>query len=85
MRNLLLAALAIGGVSALAASPAAAAPTYPYCIQSLQFGTDCSYPSYQACMASASGRGVSCYVNPVLAFDSRASGDPRRGRRIDAY
>jgi hypothetical protein len=68
MRNLILAAMAAGTMTAMAAGPVSAAPTYAYCIQSQAFGTDCSYPSYEACQATASGRGVSCIVNPKIAF-----------------
>lgn len=85
MRNLILAVLAVGGVSAMASSPAAAAPTYPYCIQSQAFGTDCSYPSYQACQATASGRGVDCIANPLLAFAPKGYDEPRRSRRAPNY
>jgi hypothetical protein len=89
MRNLMLAVLAVGGVSALtsvvASSPAAAGAVYPYCIQSQAFGTDCSYPTYQACQATASGRGVECIANPRLAFDPQPYGEPRRSRRTIAY
>lgn len=77
MRNLMLALSATGSIltaaSVLAPSPAAAAPVYPYCIDSQAFGTDCSYPSYQMCQAAASGRGVECILNP------------RRGRRAVSY
>lgn len=79
MRKLMLAALAVGGVSAMASSPTAAAPVYPYCIQSQAFGTDCSYPSYEACQATASGRGVSCIANPRLVFNPQPYAEPRRG------
>jgi hypothetical protein len=85
MRNLMLAVLAVGGVSAMASSPAVAAPTYPYCIQSQAFGTDCSYPSYQACQATASGRGVECIANPLLAFAPKGYDEPRRSRRAPNY
>jgi hypothetical protein len=86
MRNLMLAVLAATTVAAAASGPAAAAPTYPYCVQSQAFGTDCSYPSYNACMATASGRGVDCIVNPKLAFNPHPSSEPRsRGRRAVAY
>ena len=87
MRNLMMAITAACTLSAAAAvSPASAAPTYPYCIQSQQFGTDCSYPTYNACQATASGRGVSCIVNPQIAFDPRPYAEPRsRGRRTQQY
>ncbi len=79
MRNMILAVLAAGAVSAFAMGPASAGPLYPYCIQSQAFGTDCSYPSYQACQATASGRGVECIVNPRIAFDPQP--EPRRPSR----
>jgi hypothetical protein len=85
MRNVMLALLAVGTISAVASSPAAAAPAYPYCIQSQQFGTDCSYPTYNACLATASGRGVECIVNPRLAFDPQPYAEPRRQSRRSYY
>ncbi|KAA0078035.1 DUF3551 domain-containing protein [Tardiphaga sp. P9-11] len=85
MRNLMLAVLAVGGISAMSSGSATAAPAYPYCIQSQAFGTDCSYPSYEACRATASGRGVDCIVNPSLAFSPQPYGEPRRSRRSAAY
>ena len=85
MRNLMLTMLAFGGVSAMAMSAASAAPAYPYCIQSQAFGTDCSSPSYEACQATASGRGVDCIVNPRLAFSPQPYSEPRRSRRSVAY
>jgi hypothetical protein len=74
MRRIVLALLAVGSISVAASSSAKASflypspHTYPYCIQSQIDGSDCSYPSYEACMASASGRGVECIVNPIVAF-----------------
>jgi hypothetical protein len=89
MRNVMFAVMAVGGVAALASSlstrPAAAAPVYAYCIQSAAFGTDCSYPTFQACQATASGRGVECIMNPSLAFEQQSYGEPRRSRRSIAY
>jgi hypothetical protein len=62
-----LALLAFGSISATTSSQAAAFE-YPYCIQSQKDGTLCEYSSYNQCMATASGRGVECIVNPVVAF-----------------
>jgi Protein of unknown function (DUF3551) len=69
-----LAVLAVGSISVAGSGSAKASylhPSsyvYPYCIQSQIDGSDCSYPSYGACMAAASGRGVECIVNPIVAF-----------------
>jgi hypothetical protein len=84
MRNLILAAAAVAGISALASGPAAAA-SYPYCMTSQDFGTDCSYPTYAACQATASGLGYDCIANPGAAYDSRGYGEPRRSRRTYSY
>jgi hypothetical protein len=88
MRRIILALLAVGSISVAGSGSAKASYlypssyTYPYCIQSQLDGTDCSYPSYGACLASASGRGVECIVNPIVAFAQRyPSGPPPRQRR----
>jgi hypothetical protein len=80
MRNGILAALALSAVSAAAAvgtSPAAAGD-YPYCLQGRTVGIpgECSYSSYAQCMASASGRGLYCNVNPRVAFAQQRRGRP---------
>jgi hypothetical protein len=91
MHRIVLALLAAGTVSVAASGSAkASSPIYPYCIQSTIDGTDCSYPSYGACMAAASGRGVECIVNPIVAFSQRGYPDydtppPRRARRNPNY
>jgi len=78
-RNISLAILA--AVSALtvagAMSPAAAEPIQDsYCLQGRQHGYpgDCSYSSYPQCMATASGTGEGCGINPMRAY-----AQPRRG------
>ena len=49
---------------------------YPWCIQGWGWGYpgDCSYQTHAQCLASASGRNVSCGMNPRFAF-------ARAGRR----
>jgi hypothetical protein len=84
MRNLILAAAAVAGISAMASSPASAA-SYAYCMTSQAFGTDCTYPTYAACQATASGLGYDCIVNPSAAYDNRGYGEPRRSRRSYSY
>ena len=65
----LLAVSAMGIVSAASSGPAMAYD-YPWCVQGRGVGVpgDCMYQSYGQCMASASGRGLSCNVNPRVAF-----------------
>ena len=43
---------------------------------------DCSYQTYGQCMASASGRGVYCNVNPRAALSQQQQ---RRGRNYRDY
>ena len=84
MRNasLIVAALLAAGAAILTGSTPAAAIDYPWCVQGRGVGIpgDCSYTSYGQCMASASGRGLYCNVNPRVAF-----GRERRGRVYRDY
>jgi hypothetical protein len=76
MRGVLFsAAIAVGALSAFTVTPAAARD-YAYCAQGRGVGIpgDCSYSSYQQCLASASGRNLSCNVNPRVAFARQRSG-----------
>jgi hypothetical protein len=61
--------LAVG----LSASPAAAAR---YCLQGRHWGYpgNCQFVSRHQCMASASGTGATCGVNPRYAFARQRSG-----------
>jgi hypothetical protein len=71
MRSAMLAILALLAATAtVAVSSPAAAYDYPYCIQGRGVGTpgDCQYSTYAQCMATASGRGVYCNINPRVAF-----------------
>jgi hypothetical protein len=80
MRAALLALVALGAVSALNVSPAAAqridpgpfsfnTPSgYPFCMRSLYDDDDCSYRTYAQCAATASGIGLTCFANPALAY-----------------
>jgi hypothetical protein len=82
MRNTILAMLALvaAGATTIAGSGPAAAFDYPYCVQGRGVGVpgDCSYTSYGQCMASASGRGLYCNVNPRVAFGQTPRGRPDR-------
>src|SRR5450756_1028495 len=81
MRNAMLAMLALlsAGAAAVASSGPAAAYDYPWCAQGRGFGIpgDCSYQTYAQCEASASGRSLSCNINPRVAFDRQ----PQPGQR----
>jgi uncharacterized protein DUF3551 len=80
MRKLILAMMTMIAASAatVAASAPATARDYPWCVQGQGVGYpgDCSYTSYAQCMASASGRLVTCGVNPRVAYGQQ------RGRRV---
>jgi hypothetical protein len=78
---LTLLALAAAGAATFASPTPAAAYDYPYCAQGRGVGIpgDCSYNSYAQCMASASGRGLYCNVNPRSALNQQPRGRVYRG------
>lgn len=82
MRNAMFAILALSAatVASLAGSSPAAAYDYPYCLQGRGIGIpgECAYSSYSQCMASASGRALSCNINPRVAFGQQ----PQRRMRV---
>ena len=84
MRGSLWALMAIGAFAAIGAAPAAAASS-PYCIKGCDFGGgagDCSFSSYQQCLATASGRDASCATNPYYSANAElGSGAIRQSRR----
>lgn len=86
MRFATMAALAMvaAGAATMAGPTPAAAYDYPYCVQGRGIGIpgDCSYQTYAQCMASASGRGLYCNVNPRAALNHQ---QPRRGRTYRDY
>jgi hypothetical protein len=69
-------------VSVLAAvgsmSPASAANAVQdsYCLQGRQSGYpgNCEFSTYQQCLATASGTGEGCGINPMKAFAQRRHG-----------
>ena len=87
MRAALFALLALGATSAFDVTPAAAqrynpgqfsfyTPSgYPFCLRSLYGDDDCSYASYQQCVNTASGIGLSCFANPALAYARQPADD----------
>jgi hypothetical protein len=70
MRTAILALMAVGAVSAITAAPAQARPVYPICLQTLYGDNDCTYSSFQQCMATGSGLGQSCIANPALPYEA---------------
>jgi hypothetical protein len=77
MRSALLALMAIGTLSTIAATPVEAGA---YCIKGgdwLSPVGDCSFTSYQQCQATASGRRAYCERNP---FNSRGQARGSRHR-----
>jgi hypothetical protein len=68
LKYLVLAGLAAG--MSLVAAPPASAQDYPWCVQGQGVGYpgDCSYRTRAQCEASASGRFVSCGINPRVAY-----------------
>jgi Protein of unknown function (DUF3551) len=79
MRSAILTLLVFGSISMAGSSPAAALE-YPYCVQSQIDSADCAYSSYNQCMATASGHGAVCIVNPSLAFAQQYPQIPRQRR-----
>ena len=80
MRNAVWALMAFGAACAIDAAPAAAGGM-PFCIKGCDFGGgagDCSFASYQQCLATASGRDATCAANPT--FTANAEMLPERSR-----
>jgi hypothetical protein len=86
MRHAVWALLALGGIGAIDAAPAAARD-YPYCVRGCSFGSglgDCSYATYEQCQATASGLAATCAPNPYFNqrdFNQRADLQPNRSSR----
>ena len=80
MGKAILLVLAVASVGAVVPRVAAAGGL-PYCIKGCDFGGgagDCSFSSYQQCLATASGRDATCAANPY--YNARAEMLPDRGR-----
>jgi hypothetical protein len=81
MRRAIFAVMAIGVFAAMSAAPVAAGGL-PFCIKGCDFGGgagDCSFLSYQQCLATASGRDATCAANPY--FSANAEMQPRMSKR----
>ena len=85
MRKLIFAVMALtaAGAATVATSAPAAAQDYPWCVSGRDMGYpgDCSYMTYNQCMASASGRYAYCTTNPRVAYGQQLP----RGRRAYPY
>lgn len=80
MRTLLFALMAVGTLTALNTTPAAARD-YPFCIKGKNYPAgvgDCSFDTYRQCQATASGLFAWCDRNPFFA--GYASNEPRPSR-----
>jgi len=88
MRTLAFAMLAMGIVLAAGDTRAQTyGPSYgpsanesassSYCLQGREWGYpgNCQFSSYAQCMATASGNGASCGINPQYAFTHQRRGD----------
>lgn len=95
MRKIMLALALVGAAISLGSVQARASYDYPYCFVSRSTGSpgDCAFTSYAQCMASASGRGGYCNINPRYAFarqggyvvDEPVYVEPRRRHRHRHY
>jgi len=68
-----LLALALGASTTLSSAPANAYGTrHAFCIQGNEYPglSGCTYDTYAQCLASASGRALSCIANPYFAGES---------------
>jgi len=82
MRTSFLACAALVAVGA--ATPAAAAPSYPWCARYATSGGECSFNTFEECMATLSGIGGSCVDNPGYQGPAAAgpyNAVPRAARR----
>ena len=80
MRKAVLVLMALGAVCAIDAAPAVAGGM-PFCIKGCDFGGgagDCSFASYQQCLATASGRDATCAPNPYVNANAEMASDRSR-------
>jgi Protein of unknown function (DUF3551) len=86
MRNLFLAAVAAGSVASIGmTSSPVQARDYPFCIKGADYDSavgDCSFDTYEQCLATASGRKAYCDANPFFAYSKKQQFDyPKKPRR----
>ena len=94
MRKIAQAVLAVGGLWMLHTSPAQAVGfSHPFCIQGNEYPglSGCYFDSYGQCMATASGRFLTCISNPYYLgqtsdpYAFRNRNQPFRGYSYQAY
>jgi hypothetical protein len=69
MRHIVFTVLAAAGLATLTALPAQAVGSrHPFCLQGDEFPglSNCTFDSYGQCMATASGRFLTCVANPFF-------------------
>jgi len=73
MRRLLLAALSVSVLASIGSVSPAAAARDRYCLQGRHWGFpgNCQFSNRSQCLASASGTGARCGLNPRYASVSR--------------
>ena len=71
MRNTIVAALVVSGFAMIGAQPAQAyGVKHAFCIQGGEEYpglSNCTFDTYEQCLASASGRNLDCVANPYFA------------------
>jgi Protein of unknown function (DUF3551) len=82
MAKCFLAVLAAGAVAAIGMVPdAARARDYPFCIKGGGYDGslgDCSFATYEQCLATASGRDNYCDANPFYSSPEKRVAHPRK-------
>jgi Protein of unknown function (DUF3551) len=73
MRNIVVTCLAACGLAMLGALPAEAVGTrHPFCLQGDEYPglSYCTFDNYGQCMATASGRFLTCVANPYYVGET---------------
>ena len=86
MRNLFLAAVVVGTLALIGMTPSPVrARDYPFCIKGDFYDSpigDCTFDTYEQCLATASGRKAYCDANPFFAYPKKQQFDfPKKQRR----
>jgi len=78
MRQVLFAGLVAIGYLAIPITSSSAATHDQYCLQGQEWGYpgNCEFSTYRQCMATASGIGAYCGINPRYAFAHQQRGYP---------
>jgi len=85
MRNVLMATLVGGVLATVGMMPDASAREYPFCIKGDIYASstgDCSFDTYQQCLATASGRRAYCDANPFYGDRDVRIAPPRHAYRV---